>query len=61
MSSNENEWPSKAAQARRHFEASGISLSRRVMKSLMLVSASSRQMPLELVSQTQGDREPSSS
>lgn len=38
MSSNEKEWPSKAAQAKRHFEASGISLSRRVMKSLIRVS-----------------------
>lgn len=52
MSSNEKEWPSKAAQARRHFEASGISFSRRVMKSLMVFgSASSHQMPLVLVSQ----------
>lgn len=41
MSSNEKEWPSRDAHARRHFEASGISLSRRVMKSLILESASS--------------------
>lgn len=46
MSSNEKEWPSKAAQASRHFEASGISLSRRVMKSLTLESANSNQTVL---------------
>lgn len=50
MSSNEKEWPSKAAQARRHFEASGISLSRRVMKSLTLESAGFHEMLLDLVS-----------
>lgn len=42
MSSNEKEWPSKAAQASRHFEASDISLSRRVMKSSVYESASSQ-------------------
>jgi hypothetical protein len=46
MSSNEKEWPSKAAQASRHFEASGISLSRRVMKSLTFESVRSRHMIL---------------
>lgn len=51
MSSNEKEWPSKAAQARRHFEASGISLSRRVMKPFTLESVCSRHPLLRPVPQ----------